>query len=145
MEPAFRDHKDIDTWWPGDWVSVWNQDQSELRGMSRLNEAEDVVGENRFYLTLESLPEGTQPDDTFIYEELLNRNTLISNCRSSDLRLNGVKWSSSPDPFLRVGPDSEVWISQDSRVDDTPFRADDDGIRNRVEIHPTGELHFETP
>jgi hypothetical protein len=85
LKPAFRDHKDIDTWWPGDWVSIWNQDQSELRGMSRLVTVQDVVDENQFYLTLEFLPDGTQADDTFINEELLNRNTLIRNCRTSDL------------------------------------------------------------
>lgn len=229
MEPAFRDHKDIDTWWPGDWVSVWNQDQSELRGMSRLVSVQDVIDENRFYLTLESLPEGTQADDTFINEELLNRNTLIRNCRTSDLgtgnattrfrasdilfdnnhfeefsftvefnpfwgtprsrnvvvrdthiashggrvalqwpigvrfensrfhrttlhatrnakdiQLEGTEWTDSPDPFLRVGPDSEIRILGNSRVDGDLFTGEDSEIMNRVEVHPQGQLRFET-
>ncbi len=85
MQPTFRGQKDFDAWWVGDWVSVWNEDQSELRGMSRLVEARDVLDQNRFYLTLESLPAETQVDDIVINEEILNRNTLIRNTRTSDL------------------------------------------------------------
>jgi hypothetical protein len=85
MNPTFRGQKDFDAWWAGDWVSVWNDDQSELRGMSRLISAKDVDNEDRFYLTLESLPLGTRVGDTLINEEILNRNTLIRNCRTSDL------------------------------------------------------------
>lgn len=85
MKPTFRGQKDFDAWWVGDWVSVWNADQSELRGMSRLIKARDVANEDRFYLTLESLPAGTQVGDTLINEEILNRNTLIRDCRTSDL------------------------------------------------------------
>lgn len=85
VAPAFRNHKDFRTWRRGDWVSIWNQDQSILRGMSQLVEAEDVSGQNRFYLTLNSLPEGIEAEDVLINEELLNRNTLIRNCRSSEV------------------------------------------------------------
>lgn len=77
--PDFRNQKDFETWRVGDWVSVWNAEQTVLRGMSRLLEAENVTGEDRFFLTLESLPDGFQAGDTLINEEVLNRNTLIRN------------------------------------------------------------------
>lgn len=85
VAPAFRNHKDFRTWRRGDWVSLWNQDQSVLRGMERLVEATDVSGQNRFNLRLASLPSGVGVDDVVINEELLNRNTLIRNCRSSEV------------------------------------------------------------
>ena len=85
MKPAFRNHRDIPTWWAGDWVSIWNEDQSELRGMSRLLKVEDLSDENRFYLTLESLPDGVAPNDTLINENIHNRDTLIRNTRISNL------------------------------------------------------------
>jgi hypothetical protein len=85
MQPAFRNHKDFRTWRSGDWVSIWNEDQTILRGMRRLVEAKDVRGQNRFFLTLDSLPAGIETEDILINEELLNRNTLIRNCRSSEL------------------------------------------------------------
>ncbi len=85
MEPMFRDHKDFQTWRSGDWISIWNSDQTELRGISRLIAAEDVPGENRFFLTLESVSDEIQHDDVLINEEVLNRNTLIRNCRTTDM------------------------------------------------------------
>jgi hypothetical protein len=85
MQPAFRNHKDFRTWRSGDWVSIWNKDQTVLRGMSRLERAEDIRGQNRFFLTLSDLPEGVQKEDTLINEELLNRNTLIRNTRSTEV------------------------------------------------------------
>jgi hypothetical protein len=85
MRPAFRNHKDFRTWRSGDWVSIWNNDQTVLRGMSRLQQAEDVGGEDRFYLTIASLPPDTQSEDVLINEEVLNRNTLIRNCRIGEV------------------------------------------------------------
>lgn len=85
LKPGFTNHKDIKTWFAGDWVSVWSADQSELRGMRRLVTVKDVSGKNRFYLTLESLPAGTQTGDTIINEEVLNRGTLIKNCTTSQV------------------------------------------------------------
>jgi hypothetical protein len=85
MAPAFRDHKDFRTWRKGDWVSIWNSGQTELRGMSRLIQSEDITGENRFYLTLESVPSNMQKEDILINEEVLNRNTLIRNCRTTNV------------------------------------------------------------
>ncbi len=85
LEPAFRDHKDFNTWRYGDWVSIWSSDQTEMRGMSRLLQPEDVPGENRFFLTLESVPQDIQNGDVLINEEVLNRNTLIRNCSTTNV------------------------------------------------------------
>jgi hypothetical protein len=92
MEPVFRDHKDIETWYPGDWVSVWNQDQTYLRGMSRLIEKRDVREKNEFFLTLETIPSGAGAEDILINEEVLNRNTLIRDCRTTDV---GTEYASN--------------------------------------------------
>jgi hypothetical protein len=83
LEPTFRNQKDFETWRKGDWVSIWNTDQTELRGMSRLVSAHNVYRENRFHLVLESPPEGIEWDDKLINEEILNRNTLIRNNRTT--------------------------------------------------------------
>ena len=85
LKPGFSNHKDIATWFKGDWVSIWNADQTEFRGMRRLVQVTDVAGKNRFYLSLESLPAGTQAGDTVINEEVLNRGTLIRNCSTSQV------------------------------------------------------------
>jgi hypothetical protein len=84
LEAAFRDHKDLHTWLKGDWVSVWNKDQTHLRGMARLVESQNVPeSEKRFHLTCEQLPSGIQPGDVVINDEVLNRGTLIRNCSTS--------------------------------------------------------------
>lgn len=92
MAPVFRDHKDLETWYPGDWVSVWNSDQTELRGMTRLVSSHDIQGKNEFYLSLEAAPLGTSFDDIVINEEVLNRNTLIRNCRTTEV---GTEYAST--------------------------------------------------
>lgn len=84
VDAAFRDHKDLHTWLKGDWVSVWNKNQTQLRGMARLTEVEDVPeSEKRFYLSFEQLPSDIQPGDVVINDEILNRGTLIRNCSTS--------------------------------------------------------------
>ena len=86
MDAAFRDHKDLYSWLKGDWVSVWNKDQTRLRGMARLIELEDVPeSEKRFHLTFEQLPSGIQLGDVVINDEVLNRGTLIRNCSTSSI------------------------------------------------------------
>lgn len=227
MKPAFRDHRDIPTWWAGDWVSVWNEDQSELRGMSRLLKVEDVSHENRFYLKLESLPEGVSYNDTIINEDVHNRDTLIRNTRISNqgtgdattrfrvanlvfennhfeefrfnlefnpfwgtprsrdvvvkdtfiagrvslqwpmgvrfensrlhnttlhatrnaknIVLDNMEWTGTGNPILHIGPGSDVLLRGDSRVDGNTFNLNEVGIKNRVEIHPTGKLNIENP
>ena len=86
LDAAFRDHKDLYSWLKGDWVSVWNKDQTRLRGMARLIELEDVPeSEKRFHLTFEQLPSGIQLGDVVINDEVLNRGTLIRNCSTSSI------------------------------------------------------------
>jgi hypothetical protein len=84
LDAAFRGHKDLHTWLKGDWVSIWNKNQTQLRGMARVIEAQDVPeSEKRFYLRLEDLPSRIQRGDVVINEEVLNRGTLIRNCSTS--------------------------------------------------------------
>lgn len=85
LAPAFRDHKDMDTWKPGDWVSVWSGDQEELRGMARLQKARDIQGANHFHLYLENNVPGAEPGDIVINEEVLNRHTLIRDSRTGSV------------------------------------------------------------
>jgi hypothetical protein len=92
MKPVFRDHKDLETWYPGDWVSVWNSDQTELRGMTRLVSSGDMEGKNEFFLTLETIPSGAGAEDILINEEVLNRNTLIRHWRTTDV---GTEYASN--------------------------------------------------
>ncbi len=84
LDAAFRDHKDIYSWLVGDWVSVWNKNQTHLRGLARLVKLKDMPeSEKRFHLTLEQLPTGIQPGDVVMNEEVLNRGTLVRNCSTS--------------------------------------------------------------
>ena len=84
LDAAFRDHKDLYCWLPGDWVSIWNKDQTQLRGMARLVQlVDEPESEKRFHLTFEQLPDGIQPDDVVISDEVLNRGTLIRNCTTT--------------------------------------------------------------
>jgi hypothetical protein len=84
LDAAFRNHKDLHTWLKGDWVSIWNKDQSVLRGMARLEQLKNLPKEyKRFYIFLENLPEDIQADDIVINEEVLNRGTLVRNCSNS--------------------------------------------------------------
>ena len=84
LDAGFRDHKDIYSWLEGDWVSVWNKNQTHLRGLARLVKLKDEPeSEKRFHLTLEQLPSGIQPGDVVMNEEVLNRGTLIRNCTTS--------------------------------------------------------------
>jgi hypothetical protein len=92
LKPAFTNHKDLNTWLPGDWVSIWSKDQSELRGMGRLKSVSDVRGENRFVIELDSMPVDPRPDDTVINEEVLNRGTVIRDCRTSQV---GTEYAST--------------------------------------------------
>jgi len=86
LDAAFRDRKDLHTWLKGDWVSIWNRNQTALRGMGRVIGAENVAeSEKRFYLSLEALPSRIQPGDVVINEEVLNRGTLIRNCSTSSI------------------------------------------------------------
>ncbi|NQU44686.1 hypothetical protein HQ520_15450 [bacterium] len=69
---------------PGDWVSVWTPDQSALKGMVRiLNVGNISTDETTFDVTLESLPQGPAVGDAVLYEELLNRNSVIRRCRTT--------------------------------------------------------------
>jgi hypothetical protein len=84
LDAAFRDHKDLHTWVKGDWVSIWNKNQTHLRGMARMVALKDVPeSEKRFHLTFEQLPSGIEPGDVVINDEVLNRGTLIRNCTTS--------------------------------------------------------------
>lgn len=84
VDAAFRDHKDLYCWLEGDWVSIWNKTQTQLRGMARLVKlVDEPESENRFHLTFEQLPSGIQPGDVVINDEVLNRGTLIRNCTTS--------------------------------------------------------------
>jgi hypothetical protein len=83
VQTMFRNQKDFDMWRKGDWVSIWNKEQTGLRGMTRLVAAENSYRGNSVYLTLKNLPEGLQLDDKVLNEEILNRNTLIRNCRTT--------------------------------------------------------------
>ena len=84
MDAGFRDHKDLHTWVKGDWVSIWNKDQTHLRGMARIVALQNVPeSEKRFHLTFEQLPSGIEPGDVVINDEVLNRGTLIRNCTTS--------------------------------------------------------------
>ena len=84
VDAAFRDHKDLHCWLPGDWVSLWNKGQTQLRGMARLVKlVDEPKSEKRFHLTFEQLPSGIQPGDVVINDEVLNRGTLIRNCSTS--------------------------------------------------------------
>ena len=93
LDAAFRDHKDLHTWLKGDWVSIWNKDQTTLRGMARVVEAENVPeSQKRFYLSLEHLPSSIRPGDVVINDEVLNRGTLIRNCSTSS---TGTEYASN--------------------------------------------------
>ena len=84
VDAAFKDHKDLYCWLEGDWVSIWNKDQTLLRGMARLVGVEDVPeSEKRFHLSFEQLPSGIQAGDVVINDEVLNRGTLIRNCTTA--------------------------------------------------------------
>ena len=83
LKPAFQDHKDLTTWLKGDWISFWNKDQSKLRGMGRLTSIQDGQGKNEFFIEMESVPDGMTAEDTIINEEVLNRGTVIRNCRTT--------------------------------------------------------------
>ena len=93
LDAAFRDHKDLHTWLKGDWVSIWNKNQTTLRGMARVVEAENVPeSQKRFYLSLEHLPSSIRPGDVVINDEVLNRGTLIRNCSTSS---TGTEYASN--------------------------------------------------
>lgn len=92
LKPGFTNQKDLKTWLPGDWVSIWSKDQSELHGMGRLKSVTDVRGENRFVVELESVPKNLRPGDTVINEEVLNRGTVIRNCRTTQV---GTEYAST--------------------------------------------------
>jgi len=93
LDAAFRGHKDLHTWLKGDWVSVWNKDQTHLRGMARVVEAENVPESGkRFYLRLEDLPSRIQRGDVVINDEVLNRGTVIRNCSTSS---TGTEYASN--------------------------------------------------
>jgi len=69
----------------GDWVSIWTEGQTHLRGMLRITAvgAEDPNG--YFEVTLESHLPGIVVDDVVINEELYNRDTIVRNCTSTDV------------------------------------------------------------
>jgi len=93
LDAAFRDHKDLHTWLKGDWVSIWNKQQTTLRGMARVVEVENVPeSQKRFYLSLEQLPSRIQRGDVVINDEVLNRGTLIRNCSTSS---TGTEYASN--------------------------------------------------
>lgn len=92
LKPGFTNQKDLQTWLPGDWVSVWDKDQSELRGTGRLKSVTNLRGENLFVVELASVPENTRPDDTVINEEVLNRGSVIRNCRTTQV---GTEYTST--------------------------------------------------
>jgi hypothetical protein len=79
------DHKDLTTWLKGDWISFWSKDQSKLRGMGRLTSIEDIQGKNEFFIEMKSVPDGVMTEDTIINEEVLNRGTVIRNCRTTQV------------------------------------------------------------
>jgi hypothetical protein len=84
VDAAFRDHKDLYCWLEGDWVSIWNKTQTQLRGMARLVKLKDEPeSEKRFHLSFEQLPSGIEPGDVVINDEVLNRGTLIRNCSTT--------------------------------------------------------------
>jgi hypothetical protein len=64
----------------GDWVSIWSEGQTTLRGMSRITDVTKEHGDGTFDITLESLPAGTVTNDCVINEELFNRDTVVRNC-----------------------------------------------------------------
>jgi len=70
---------------PGDWISVWTEDQTRLRGMSRIARVGAERADHTFDVTLESLPPGTRVNDVAINEELYNRDTLVRNCTNRDV------------------------------------------------------------
>lgn len=84
LQPIFL-HKEPFLWREGDWASIWTPDQSQLRGMSRVESVDGETGNNTFHVTLESMPHGSQPGDIVLHEESLNRGTVIRNCRTTDV------------------------------------------------------------
>ncbi len=72
------------TWKAGDWVTVWDKWQNVRRGSARITSPASVSA-NNFTLTLESVIPGVAFDDTVINEELLNRDTLVENCRTTGI------------------------------------------------------------
>jgi len=85
LKPAFMNHKDLSTWLTGDWISFWSKDQSKFRGMGRLISIQDIKGKNEFFIEMENVPDGLKADDTIINEEVLNRGTVIRNCRTTQV------------------------------------------------------------
>lgn len=69
-------------WRVGDWVSIWTEGQTSLRGMSRVTGVSKILGNGTFNVTLESLPAGTAINDVAINEDLYNRDTLVRNCKN---------------------------------------------------------------
>lgn len=66
----------------GDWLSIWTEGQSELRGMSRVVSVGKKKGDGSFDVTVESIPAGTRLNDVAINEELYNRDTVVRNCKN---------------------------------------------------------------
>jgi hypothetical protein len=70
---------------PGDWLSIWSEDQDVLRGMSRIVAVGDEKADKTVDVTLESLPSGTSVNDLAINEDTYNRDTLVRNCTDTNL------------------------------------------------------------
>lgn len=83
LTPSFQGRETF-LWQPGDWASFWSPDQGNLRGMARVVSAKDVAAPH-YAVTLESVPAGATEGDVVLHEESLNRNTVIRNCRTTNV------------------------------------------------------------